>query len=427
MPLPEKIADLTILPLLYKKSTLHALYLKEHVTKLRGEKSVPLPNGRTLFVVNIPPDTTERELTLFFNTCGTVERVVINQDAQLFEAYEPIEDSDDEDADGHGGVGEEEAGSDGSAHRRKKRKLSKKEKDPPPRVVPLPQPEPSLRTFHHTGSSAHIIFTDPSSLSRALSLPATSSSQRPWPPTTAAIAPSGLAHYLALHEAQRPALAAAKAYADSFLEVFDYNKVLSKQKSQYRKGEAVVDEDGFTLVTRGGAYGTTLGGGVGVASRRFMKGVEEGQEAKSGKRGKKKNKKPEKDGFYKFQRHELKLKGMCAGFPRVFSWTDGLFHRAGGSEGGFRERQGENRSVAGIAAVQALLIMTRFFPPSRLGMPNLQMFLGSSVSEALKTSSPLRCAWSIHTSCVDVVSCHLTLLTLPIFLRSHRVCSNQCH
>ena len=53
--------------------------------KRRGDKSVPLPNGRTLFVVNIPPDATERELTLFFNTCGTVEYIIINQDAQLFE------------------------------------------------------------------------------------------------------------------------------------------------------------------------------------------------------------------------------------------------------------------------------------------------------------------------------------------------------
>ena len=64
---------------------------------------------------------------------------------------------------------------------------------------------------------------------------------------TAAIALSGLAHYLALHEAQWLALPAAKIYVDSF-EVFDYNKALSKQKSEYRKGDAIVDKDGFTCV-----------------------------------------------------------------------------------------------------------------------------------------------------------------------------------
>jgi len=131
-----------------------------------------------------------------------------------------------------------------------------------------------------------------------------------WPPETAAISPSGLAHYLALHKAQRPPLPDVKAHADSFLEAFEYNKALSKQRSKYRKGEAIVDEDGFTLVARGGAYGTTLGGGVGVASKRFKTDIEEGQE-KWGKRGKKKAKTHEKEGFYKFQRHEQKRKGTC--------------------------------------------------------------------------------------------------------------------
>ena len=52
------------------------------------------------------------------------------------------------------------------------------------------------------------------------------------------------------------ALPAAKTYMDSF-EVFNYNMVLSKQKSEYRKGDAIVDEDGFTR----------------VVSRQFMKGI----------------------------------------------------------------------------------------------------------------------------------------------------------
>ena len=45
---------------------------------------------------------------------------------------------------------------------------------------------------------------------------------------------------------QSPMLAhpAAKPYMDSF-EVFDYNMVLSKQKLEDRKGDAMVDEDGF--------------------------------------------------------------------------------------------------------------------------------------------------------------------------------------
>ena len=64
-----------------------------------------------------------------------------------------------------------------------------------------------------------------------------------------------------------------------------------------------MDEDGFTLVTRGGAYGQTMGGGVGVATKRF---VETGEASASAKRQRKKKKEKEKEGFYAFQKHEQK-------------------------------------------------------------------------------------------------------------------------
>jgi ribosomal RNA-processing protein 7 len=77
-------------------------------------------------------------------------------------------------------------------------------------------------------------------------------------------------------------------------------------KSQYKKGEAIVDEDGFTLVVRGGAYGQSVGGGVAVASKPFKKGGEEGGR---GRRGKKKKEPKEKEKFYAFQVHEKKRDG----------------------------------------------------------------------------------------------------------------------
>ena len=310
MGLPDRIADFHVLSLLYGKSTRHILYLREHNTRPASGELVPFPNGRTLFLVNIPPDATERELTLFFKPCGHVERVVIQQDVWSPEGYGPLEDNKDE------GEGDEireaskEAAvtndSDDSAHPRKKLKSSKKKqkkKGSPPQVIPLPQPQFPLRTLHHSGSSAHVVFTDSVSISRALALSVTSSDQRIWPPTTGPIAPSGLAHYVELHKAQRPSLPDVKTHADTFLEVYEYNKALTKQEFKYKKGEAIVDEDGFTQVTRGGAYGTTLGGGVGVASKQFMKDMT------SGKQSKKKNKKHEKDNFYRFQIHEKKRKG----------------------------------------------------------------------------------------------------------------------
>ncbi|KIJ57131.1 hypothetical protein M422DRAFT_23236 [Sphaerobolus stellatus SS14] len=314
MALPPKIAGFTVLPILYSKSTKHYLYVREHVSKSHSDQVDPLPSGRTLFVVNIPPDSTERELTLFFKTCGHVERVAFQQDVWATEDFGPMMDDEDESEDeedeenegeNEGEEAAEEEEEDESMNPRKRRRLRKKLKENmPPHVTPLPQPELPLRIFRHTGSSAHVIFADSSSISRALSLPPSSSDQRKWPPTTGTIAPSGLAHYIALYDAQRPPLTAVKAHADTYADVFEYNKALTAQKSKYKKGEAIVDEDGFTMVTRGGAYGQTLGGGVGVASKSFHKDARSGAGEKAGKRGKKKTKKHEKDNFYRFQVHE---------------------------------------------------------------------------------------------------------------------------
>jgi hypothetical protein len=125
-----------------------------------------------------------------------------------------------------------------------------------------------------------------------------------------------------------------------------------KQKSKFRKGEAVVDEDGFTLVTRGGAYGQTLGGGVRVASKKFQQAQRSGRAKKEAK---------EKTGFYSFQRAEKQRRGEY--YLRVSrKWnrlTNGVDDRTNGAEEEMGGRQGESGETQGIEAVQTLLVMVR--------------------------------------------------------------------
>jgi len=266
----------------YASSTVHILYARKHVGSKRGRVSA-VPDGRTLFLVNVPPDATEREVVLFFKHCGTVEKVVFDWEAS--EPTQELETSDEED--------EEAAEPQQEQHTRKRRKLAKGEKDKPPKVVPLP--ERPLRKLRKTGHCAHVIFLDDSSLERAL---APTQKPRPWPISPEV--PHGLAHYAALYDSLRPPLDVVRDHADTWMELFDYEQTKKRQKSEYHKGEAIVDEDGFTLVTRGGAYGQTLGGGVGVASKRFQ---ETGQVSN---RKRKKKEPKEKEDFYAFQRREKK-------------------------------------------------------------------------------------------------------------------------
>ncbi|KAJ6591161.1 hypothetical protein DFH09DRAFT_1073901 [Mycena vulgaris] len=153
--------------------------------------------------VNVPPDAKERELVLLFKGSGTVEELVFDLDAQ-----EPLvvqDDSDEED-------GEDE------------------EEPLPPKVFcSLALEASSAATKYRTVGASCIsgcvlagAGARPPAQGRNMALEE----------------PSSIAHYTTLHDYLPPPL------------------------DLYRKSEAIVDEDGFTLVTRGGAYGQILGGGV---------------------------------------------------------------------------------------------------------------------------------------------------------------------
>lgn len=285
MALPTSVNGFTTIPVSYSPSSTHYIYARQH-SGPKKETGAALPNGRTLFLVNVPPDATERELILLFKNAGTVEKVSFDLDVQ-----EPQND-DDSDSEEEEGEEEEGSGVDDDLPR-KKRKVSKV-KPQIPKLIPLPST--NLRTLRRTGRSAHVVFLDSSSLDRALSGP---HKPRPWPRSEE---PTGLSHYTALYDSLRPPLDTVREHADSAIDVFEFELAKSKQNSKYRKGEAIVDDDGFTLVTRGGAYGQTLGGGVGVASKRFQ------QSGQTRHRNKKKEGK-EKEGFYGFQKAEKQRSG----------------------------------------------------------------------------------------------------------------------
>jgi len=236
----------------------------------------------------VPPDTTERQLSRFFNYAGTVERVEFHGDSTTDLCEEDVSVSSSEDSEAE----QDMEVDDDISQPRKKRKTSKQDhKKRPPEVVPLPTV--SSRTLRRSGQNCHVVFLDSSSTKSAL---ASSHVQKPRPWPSDPEAPTGLSHYLAQYDAIRPPLDVIREHARTAVDLYDYQKEKDKQKSRYKKGEAIVDEDGFTLVTRGGAYGKTLGGGVAVADKKFVAGVSKGRRAKK--------KKEKSEVFYAFQVHE---------------------------------------------------------------------------------------------------------------------------
>ena len=316
MSFPLTINGFVVIPVIYNKSssepssskkaqqTNHYIYARTHVGPKNTAQST-WPDGRTLFLVNVPPDATEREIISLFKPYGTIEKIVFDldgekeaeEDADQSDEDEELESTNDISTEGQqalaDGEDDEDNGDDG--RRRKRRKVTKPQ---PPKVVPLPSK--TRRRIRKTGQTAHVIFLDASSLERALS----NAPQKPrlWPVSDEE--PRGLAHYAAMYDSARPPLDTIREHADTYMQLFDFEAAQAKQKSKYRKGEAIVDEDGFTLVTRGGAYGKTLGGGVAVATKQFQE-TGETSERNAGRQRKKK----EKTNFYAFQKAEKQRNG----------------------------------------------------------------------------------------------------------------------
>lgn len=61
------IAGLSTFELKYYADATHFMYGRIH-TKPKKAVSSLFPDGRTLFIVNVPPDATERELSVFFSS-----------------------------------------------------------------------------------------------------------------------------------------------------------------------------------------------------------------------------------------------------------------------------------------------------------------------------------------------------------------------
>ena len=304
-------------------------------------------------MVNVPPDATEREIVLLFKSCGTVEQVVFDADGPNEQVDDPESDSDSA-ADADSAESDAASSSSSQSPARKKRKAvasgsnaepgaSASRDQQRPKVVPLPAVP--LRSLRRTGHTAHVLFLDASSSARALAL-AHPGSAKPiqWPIHGDEERPRGLSHYIARYDSARPSLDAVRAHADSAMARFDFDlaarKATLRRESKYKKGEALVDEDGFTLVVRGGAYGQAVGGGVGIASRKFMDEHASGSKRKRHKEGK------EKAAFYAFQIHEKKRNGAYLSlFPGYLCSTScnsltGTETKVGGRQGGCRETQG---------------------------------------------------------------------------------------
>ncbi|KLT41178.1 hypothetical protein CC85DRAFT_226337, partial [Cutaneotrichosporon oleaginosum] len=280
-------------------SSTHYIFVRPHSTKSSDEEEVDRAS-RTLFAANLPLDAGERDLRALFSRWGVVETIEEGGGGVdvLADAVAGLPESDDEeeeeeekepqpDADGWTFVG--------AAQKARKRRRKPQLPASVPTVVPL---EGAPRSLGHSGGrAARIVFADAVSVSRALSYSGA--------PIALALdtEPAGLSFYEARYDALRPPLAAVRAHADSAMARHDHlHSLLLASRAKVHGAGALVDEDGFTVVVRGGRYGRTAGrggaAGVAVASRAVA------QKKRGSGAGELKD-------FYKFQSVDRKRKELA--------------------------------------------------------------------------------------------------------------------
>ena len=283
---------------------------------------------RTMFLVNLPVDTTDRHLRSLFAPAGAIQSV------RLWK--------------GKSAGNEEEEQPAGAT-------MGAKGEGSRPTVVPLPPLDP--RHPHHllpTATSAHITFLDESSLQRALSQTHVQSWPDPFESVSQARAqlgeeeneqrrqkkkairtaaqaaaaaaepgvfapPLGLEYLVARHRSLRPSLADVKVHVDSVIADHEYRRAHPAKKKSGIQAVSVgpngelLDEDGFVIVQSTGKYGRTTegegGSSIKVARRRDTFAAEGEEEAAARE---KKRKRFELDDFYRFQRREEKREELAS-------------------------------------------------------------------------------------------------------------------
>lgn len=326
-----------------RQSAQHWIYARKHTANSASSSSndEQLVADRTLFLANLPIDTTESHLREIFLNAGPISVIKFRHALTSEE-----EDEREERAEG------EEEDADESAvrthHTARSQSAGSLSLNKVPRVVALPSMDPRVamgsQPFLPTSSSAHVVFLDATSLHRALSAlekgvkwvdpfksirkeaqrqaqldsqQSSASSARKSRTTTSAsflvlagagVPPTGLQFLLEQHNASRPELNDVKQWADSRIALYQYRKAHPLPRKIGVRGVTVgpngelLDEDGFIIVQRSGKYGragtsAATGGSVAIAKSNFQ----ENQKKKSAGL----------QDFYRFQMREKKREQLA--------------------------------------------------------------------------------------------------------------------
>ncbi|RIB17489.1 ribosomal RNA-processing protein 7-domain-containing protein [Gigaspora rosea] len=229
--------------------SIHYCYFKSHDPRINTrDNSTILPAERTLFITNLPVDTTEHHIQNIFEECGIIDRILF-----------------------HG--------------KKKKQKFNETAENS---VLE------GSRNLLIPGSTAHIVFKDSEGLTNALNMV---QKKRIWNIRDQDIPPLGLKRWLQEYQKLRTDPNKLGAQVDEYMRKFEEAEQEKHKALEARRNQP--DEDGFILVTGTGKRNINTDGTITVTAVK----------ADVVKNLKPKNK--ELVDFYRFQMREAKREKLA--------------------------------------------------------------------------------------------------------------------
>ncbi|KAJ2234693.1 hypothetical protein H4R99_004014 [Coemansia sp. RSA 1722] len=238
----DEIGGYKVLPVRFDssntESATHFIYFKQHNN---NRDEILMPSSRTLFMYNLPADTSERDIKRLFQGLARVARVVfhevVGQDILRTTAIKAK--MINEIAASIAATTEKPAG--GRKHKQKKEETKEEPTKPVARAHVLA-----------SGGSAHVVLLEDEEMESVLSMKA---GVRQWPEResddrTDPLEYRGLTRYLFEHRAARPPAELLKADVDGYMAKFQ--EAQFERDRMLAQKQNVPDEDGFITVVRRG-------------------------------------------------------------------------------------------------------------------------------------------------------------------------------
>ncbi|GBB91618.1 hypothetical protein RclHR1_00190031 [Rhizophagus clarus] len=264
----------------------HYCYFKSHESRNTSNANDNLlPPNNTLFISNLPIDSTEAHIKHLFQECGKIDRIIFNGVIKDDEFLINIVNEDDNN--------EGENNENGSIQQGKKSKKKKKKKSNMQggieKSIIEKFKEGELRKLLIPDSSAHIVFQKSEGLKKALEM---TQKKRIWTIKDGEISSLGLSRWLQDYRLRRPEQIILQEEVDEYMRKFEEAELERHKALEAKLNQP--DEDGFITVTRVGRRSANTDGTITVTAAK----PEEIKNLKP------KNK--ELTDFYRFQMREAK-------------------------------------------------------------------------------------------------------------------------